>query len=95
MSYNAIDTNVGPPAPSASVENTSQLVDANTASGIRFVDVEIDREFSSWPVAEFNTRYADTVHAGRFGATLSYGGNAFMFDLGNVLRGMEIGAWAR
>lgn len=92
MSHNANDGNVAPGMPSIRVEDTSQVADANAASGSQVVGIEVDRGVSSWSVAEYKTRYVDSLDARPFGAMFLDGAHSFMFDRRNVRRDTAVGA---
>lgn len=62
------DTNVSQAVPSSRVEDTSQVGDVSAASGILVDKIEIDRGVRSWSVAEYKTRYGDTLDTLWFGA---------------------------
>lgn len=95
MSRNANDAIVNPVVPSLVIEGVLQAVDANSASDNRVTNIELDRGVSSWSVADYYTRYVDTLFARRFGAIFSYGANSFMFDRRVASRDTDISAWNR
>lgn len=98
MSHNVKNTHVAPDAPAAPAapsemsEDTSFIADAISISGTQVVDIEIDRRVASWSVAEYKTRYADTLNAWRFCAMFLDGVYWFMFDRRNVCQDTYIGA---
>lgn len=65
-----IDKNTGRTKLLARIEDffaSVKVVDANAASSTRVVDSKIDLEVSSWRLAEYKTRYANSLEARRLG----------------------------
>lgn len=81
--------------PSKIVEDSLQVLDANSVSGTQVGGIENDCMFSSWLASEFKTRYAGDPSARRFRAMFSDGTKLFMFDCRKGCRHTDIGALAR
>lgn len=75
------------------VEKVLQVVNASAASDTRVTAMEIDHGVSSWSVVEYETRYAHTLYARRFGAKVSDGASSFMliFETFARIRMMVLG----
>lgn len=80
--------------PSSGVGEFLHVADANATSGTRATDIEIHRGISSWRVAEYETGYADSLKARRFGV-VRYGAHSIMFGHRNVCQYTIIAAWNR
>lgn len=79
--------------PSSGVEETSIVVDANAASSTRVFDIEINCKLPIWSVAEYKTRYSDSLDSLQFGAIFPDSASPFILAGRNVCSDTNIGAW--
>lgn len=94
-SYNANDDHVDLAALSTRVKDNVLVADENAVIRTEVCDTEIDRGVPSWSVAEYQTRFADTLDTRWCHAMFSDSTDLFMFDRRNVRRNTNLGALAR
>lgn len=72
-----------------------QVADTGAAKSIRDVYIEVDCGVPRSSVADYKTRYAETLYGWWFHVLFSDSTNLFMFGRRNIRRYVDTGAWAR
>lgn len=80
MSLSAKDASGNLVVPSSGVGESSQIADANATTNTLATDVKIGHKDPSWSIAEYMTRYANTLDARRFGTIFSDSTNFFFLS---------------